>query len=468
MTKPILIVEDDELQRDMLTRLVSRRLGYGAMTAENGKDALDTLHHDSARGDIKLVLMDIHMPVMDGLEALDIIKQRQPHLPVVMLTGSKDSELAVRAMKSGALDYLNKPYEAERIETVIRNALKIATLSREVKRLTSDKIGRFGFDHLIGAEHGLSHTVRFARRAAESDIPVLITGETGVGKEVMAKAIHGESARAGGKFIALNCGAIPQQLVESTLFGHEKGAFTGATEAAIGKFREADGGTIFLDEIGELPLDSQVKLLRVLQQKEVEPVGASKAVPINVRILSATNRDLKTEAAQGRFREDLYFRLNVLEIALPALKDRADDVILLADHFIERYAAQHDVLPKTLSQQAQKGLQHYAWPGNVRELENVINRAMVMTDAVVLNADDFALDHGEQAGPSLDSAHQKTGFSAFQGDGTLKTMDDIEKEAMRYALDSCGYNVTKASEMLGIAKSTFYRKAKEHGLSIRT
>ncbi|MCD8494002.1 MAG: sigma-54 dependent transcriptional regulator [Alphaproteobacteria bacterium] len=352
MGASVLIVEDDKMQRDMLGLLLRRKLELEADVAENGRVALDILQRDEGRS-IKLVILDLNMPVMNGLEALSIIRQRYPALPVIMLTGVKDVESAAQAMKLGASDFISKPYEGERLAVTVRNSLKISVLSREVKRLSEDKSGRFTFENLIGYDGGLKETVFMSRKAAVSDIPVLITGETGVGKEAFAKAMHGESRRAGKPFIAVNCGAIPAQLVESTLFGHEKGSFTGAIDKAIGKFREAEGGTIFLDEVGELPLEAQVKLLRVLQQKEVEPVGAGKPVPIDIRVISATNRNLEEEVAEGRFREDLFFRLNVFEIEVPPLRERTEDIPLLARHFIERHCAAHSEAPTRLSRDAE-------------------------------------------------------------------------------------------------------------------
>ena len=298
MSDSILIVEDDPMQQKMLGTLLRRKIGFESQVAPNGREALDILGRDDKRA-IKLVILDIDMPVMGGMEALEIMAQRYPGLPVIMLTGTRDIEEAVKAIKLGAIDFMTKPYEGERMAITAKNALKLSILSKEVKRLKNEKEGHYRFDHLIGHDGGLQEAVNMGRKAAASDIPVLISGETGVGKEVFAQAIHGESARLGNPFIAVNCGAIPAQLVESTLFGHEKGAFTGATDKATGKFREAEGGTIFLDEVGELPLDSQVKLLRIIQQKEVEPVGASKAVPVNIRVLSATNRNLEEEVKAG-------------------------------------------------------------------------------------------------------------------------------------------------------------------------
>lgn len=465
MESSILIVEDDELQQTMLATLIHRKLDFKTQIAGNGREALGVLEKNGEF--IRLVILDLDMPVMGGMETLEIMQQQCPAIPVLMLTGSHDIDDAVKALKLGATDFINKPYQAERMITTIRNALKLGMLSKEVKRLSTQKEGTFTFESLIGCEKGLAKSVGLGRKAAVSNIPVLITGETGTGKEVFAKAIHGHSNRSGAPFIAVNCGAIPSQLVESTLFGHEKGAFTGATDKVIGKFREAEGGTIFLDEVGELPLDTQVKLLRVLQQKEVEPVGAGKPVPVNVRILSATNRDLRQEIKNGTFREDLFFRLNVLELELPALRNRRKDILLLADHFMDRYCAMHGALPKSLSGPAQSLLYGYDWPGNVRQLENVISRAMVLSDSGTLEEGDFPflLTNDNKAVSPLDFSYPSVGspdvsISLVHEDGAFKTMEEIEQEVMRAVLAHCQENITKASEELGIAKSTFYRKMK--------
>ena len=401
------------------------------------------------------------MPIMSGMETLEVLKQKYPFIPVIMLTGSKDINDAVWAMKLGAIDFLTKPYEGERMVITVQNALKISTLSREVSRLKSEKEGRFTFENLIGYEDGLSKTVTLGRKAADCDLPVLITGETGTGKEVFARAIHGESSRAGKPFIAVNCGAIPSQLVESTLFGHEKGAFTGATDKAIGKFREADGGTIFLDEVGELPLDTQVKLLRVLQQKEVEPVGAGKPISVNVRILSATNRDLESEVSAGNFREDLFFRLNVLPVHVPSLRERAEDIPSLAHHFIERFCAMEGGLPKDISQKALSHLTGYDWPGNVRQLENIMNRAMALADNNILELDDFSSLLSGKDIPTLNIVTEtRQAINLITDDGGFKPMQKIEDEAIQLALEHYDHNITQAAKALGMAKSTFYKKIK--------
>ncbi len=455
MNKPVLIVEDEPLQRQMLATLLRRKLDFESHSAEHGREALNILENHGA-DTVKLIIMDLNMPVMSGMETLEILRQHYPSIPVIMLTGSKEIEDAVAAMKAGAIDFLTKPYEGERMAITVKNALKLSLLSREVSRLKHEKEGTFTFDNLIGHGGGLSGEVSTGRKAAGSDIPVLITGETGTGKEVFAQAIHGESARAGKPFIAVNCGALPSQLVESMLFGHEKGAFTGATSKTLGKFREAEGGTIFLDEIGELPRDTQVKLLRVLQQKEVEPVGAGKPVSVNVRVISATNRDLQEEVKDGHFREDLFFRLNVLQIELPPLKSRQSDIPALAYHFIERFCSNEGSVPKEISGATMQKLMVYDWPGNVRQLENSINRAMVMSDGNLLD-----IDHGSDGGQAKGvwgQVRNNHSITMINGDGSFKSAEELEREAMQVALEYYDQNITKAAQALNMAKSTFYRK----------
>lgn len=460
MDGPVLIVDDEPLQQQMLGTLLKRKLGYESRTASNGREALDLLAQDQART-IRLVILDLTMPVMGGMEALQILKQQYPALPVIMLTGSQDIADAVQAMKYGATDFLNKPYEGERMLVTVKNALKISTLTQEITRLKRAQDGTLNFANLIGHDGGLSPLIAVGRKAAASDIPVLITGETGVGKEVFARAIHGESARASQPFITVNCGAIPAQLVESILFGHEKGAFTGATEKTIGKFREAEGGTIFLDEVGELPPETQVKLLRVLQQREVEPVGASRPVPIDVRLISATNRNLQNDVEHGRFREDLYFRLNVLQITIPPLRERRRDIRPLVHHFIDRAAALDMKPVKDVDPEAWALLEAHAWPGNVRQMENAVRRALVLSDSQRLKRQDFenwltpapTPDGGRAPGAAAVDA-----LALMDTHGAFKPLDQLEKEIIAAALAAHGENMTQAATALRIAKSTLYRK----------
>ena len=460
MVGPILIADDDEVQLEMLGAILRRKMDFACRKATNGREVLKILETDQERS-IRLVILDLNMPVMGGMETLEILSQKHPGLPVVMLTGSKDVEDAIQAMKLGAVDFLNKPYSAERLIVTVKNALKIGTLTSEISRLKSERERTYGFANLIGHDGGLTQAVNMGRKAALSDIPILITGETGTGKDIFAQALHGESVRAGRPFIAVNCGAIPAQLAESTLFGHEKGSFTGATEKTPGKFREAEGGTIFLDEVGELPLDLQVKLLRTLQQKEVEPIGSPKPVPVNVRVISATNRNLEADVKAGRFREDLFFRLNVLHIELPALRERRQDIAALTRHFIDRFCASDGKALRDISEPAIKKLCAYDWPGNIRQLENTLNRSMVMGDGDIEEEDLMFASSFSAPDKPITYASAQGSFQLYNSAGHLKTMQEIESDAMAYALEKFGGNITQAAKALGVAKSTFYRKMKE-------
>lgn len=458
MPASIMIVEDDPVQRHMLETMLRRKLGYESVSAENGRDAIDFLERNTIR-DIRLAILDLQMPVMDGMETLSILRQKYPSLPVIMLSGNRDIDMVVEAIKLGATDFLSKPFDGDRLKVTVENALKLNALNSEVNFLRREKGGQIRFENLIGYDMGLTQCIGIARKAASSDIQVLITGETGTGKEVLAKAIHGESERSGNPFIAVNCGAIPAQLIESTLFGHEKGSFTGAIGKSLGKFREAEGGTIFLDEIGDLPMDAQVKLLRVLQQKEVEPIGAGKAIPVNVRILSATHQDLKKSVTEEKFREDLYFRLNVLQIEIPPLRNRKQDIPLLVRYFINRFCSAEQQISKNISKAADNFLINYDWPGNIRQLENTIHRAIVMNDTGTLEPEDFSVfihDHTE----SPPTSRHDYAIIPVRSDGSFKTPEEIELELMQLALKKFDGNITQAAKAIGMAKSTFYKKMK--------
>ena len=459
MSETILIADDDPVQQHMLQHVLSKKFGYHVRLATNGRAALEQVQSSDCN-DIHAVLLDIAMPVMDGFAALKAIREHRPDLPVLMLTGNDDTSIAVKAIKNGANDFILKPFDPAHLDVAIRNALKMSSLARELARVRRAQTGALGFSDLMGHASGLKDAVLYGRKAALSDVPVLIAGETGVGKELFARAIHGESKRAGAPFIAINCGAIPENLVESTLFGHEKGAFTGATMRNLGKFREAEGGTIFLDEIGELPFDAQVKLLRVLQQKEVEPVGAARSVKVNVRVISATNRDLKREVKAGRFREDLFFRLHVLAITVPPLRERSQDILMLAQHFLTQFAATESLAAKPLSADAKSYLLSCAWPGNVRELENVMHRALVLSQNDTITRADFEWLH-DAPQPIAVASGDGMSIHIQRADGGFKSMQEIEEEAIALALMHARNNVAKAADMLRIARSTFYRKIKE-------
>ncbi|HEY3778998.1 MAG TPA: sigma-54 dependent transcriptional regulator [Rhizomicrobium sp.] len=483
MTQTILIVDDDPVQRRLLEAAITRA-GMAAVTAPGGQPALDLLN--GPRGDqFTLVLLDLVMPDMDGLAVLEKLKTTGSTVPVIVLTARGGIDSAVEAMRAGACDFLVKPASPERITVSIRNALKIGTLAGEVTRLRKRADNRLDFDELIGVSPAIGQVVRLGRRAAQSNIPILIEGESGVGKELIARAIQGSSDRAGRPFITVNCGAIPESLVESILFGHEKGSFTGATEKHLGKFQEADGGTLFLDEIGELRLDMQVKLLRALQQGDIDPIGSKRPVKVDVRIISATNRDLAERTREGNFREDLYYRLNVFPIRVPPLRERRDDIDELARHFITRFAAEENKPIAGLSPEARALLEKFDWPGNVRQLENTIFRAVVLCDSATLEICDFpqiAAAAGVEIRPRVTQAapaaiHLPPAAAAVLPDGLprfaipttndsghMRRLEEIESAVIRMAIDHYDGHMSEIARRLGIGRSTLYRKLKDLGL----
>lgn len=450
MAATILLVEDDLLQRRLLATLLTKKLGYEVIMAQDGREAIDRLQASNI-DDISAVLMDIQMPNMDGFEALKAMRRYRPDLPVLMLTGNDDTAIAVKSIKEGASDFLVKPPDPLHLDVAIRNAIRMSSLSRELAKLKRDKEGALSFQDLVGHSAGLADAVALGRRAAASDVPVLLAGETGVGKELFARAIHGESRRAGAPFIAFNCGAVPGALADAALFAPDKGLF-----------RKAEGGSVFLDDVSELSMEGQIKLLRLLQHRELES-AAGKALRVNVRLISATDRDLAREVQEGRFREDLYFRLNILPITLPPLRERAQDIVQIAEYFIEHLGIAEGLAAKTLTREAKQYLMRHPWPGNVREMENIIHRSMVLAEGDTIDAGLLLRVH--QASGALQAVVERRSAPALhvglrRVDGTFKTMDDIEQEAMRMALDHFGQNIALAAQHLGMAKSTFYRKLK--------
>jgi DNA-binding NtrC family response regulator len=479
MAQTILVVDDDPVQRRLLETAITRS-GMHVVTAPGGQPALDLIN--GPRGEqITLVLLDLVMPDMGGLDVLARLRPTNAELPVIVLTAKGGIDSAVEAMRAGANDFLVKPASPERIAVSIRNQLKIGTLSGEVKQLKKKADNRLTFDDLIAASPEMRQVFRLGARAAQSDIPVLIEGESGAGKELIARAIQGTSARAGKPFVTVNCGAIPENLIESILFGHEKGSFTGASDKHLGKFQEADGGTLFLDEIGELRLDMQVKLLRALQESEVDPVGSKRPVKVDVRIIAATNRDLGQMAREGAFREDLYYRLNVFPVMVPALRERPADIQPLARHFIDRFAAEENKPVAGLTPQASQLLERFAWPGNVRQLENTIFRAVVLCDGAMLDVCDFPQiaaamgvdtvqrqNHVAQAAmPAPSHAAPVVSPYALQvvdDSGHMRKFEDLESEIIRMAIGRYEGHMSEVARRLGIGRSTLYRKLKEFGL----
>ena len=513
MTQSILIVDDDPAQRRILEEVVNRD-GYRAVPVDGGQAALNYLE-GSMGAEISLVILDLVMPGVDGMEVLKRVHPNKPNLPVIVLTAHGGIETVVNVMREGATDFVIKPVSPERLHVSMRNALKVNALTGEISRLQKKQSGRMTFGDLIANSQGMDQVIRLGKRAAQSNIPILIEGESGVGKELIASAIQGESDRAGKPFITVNCGAIPENLVESLLFGHEKGAFTGANDKHAGKFQEASGGTLFLDEIGELPLDVQVKLLRALQQGEVDPVGSKKPVKVDIRLISATNRDLLEMVKEGRFREDLYYRLNVFPMHVPPLRDRKSDLPDLVAHFIRRLSAEEGKPVVGISQNAMNMLTAFNWPGNVRQVENSIFRAIVLSDGETLEVSDFpqiaslvesyaayavpaglrentpqampATQPMEQAQPYIPlnplAANRQNeerhtladfarsnfsdGIAVTDEAGNVRKLEDIEAEMIRLAIEKYKGHMTEVARRLGIGRSTLYRKVRDLGLEVR-
>jgi len=512
MAKTILIAEDDPAQMRLICSVVERD-GHRVMTASGGNEAI-TILEGTFGHEVDLVVLDLVMPHTDGWAVMERIHPMRPDLPFVVLTGHGGIDTVVKAMQAGACDFVVKPASPERLQVSIANALKLEALGREITRLQKHSTGELTFNELIADSPTMRKVIKIGERAAQSTIPILIEGESGVGKEIVARAIQGSSDRAGHPFITVNCGAIPEHLVESILFGHEKGAFTGATGRHRGKFQEAHGGTLFLDEIGELPLDMQVKLLRALQEGEVDPVGAKKPVQVDIRLISATNRDLIQAVHEGTFREDLYYRLNVFPIAVPPLRARREDIAPLTDHFIARFASEEGKSVRGVRSDARALLDGFGWPGNVRQLENAVFRAVVLCDGDMLEVEDFpqianlasaqakpkprlpdiqpavlgsadtppppalmqptnahAADL-QAATPALyapDATYPATprDITALDETGNLKKLEDIEADMIRLAIEKYEGHMSEVARRLGIGRSTLYRKVRDLGIEVR-
>jgi DNA-binding NtrC family response regulator len=479
MTKTVLVVDDDPTQR-RLTQAVLEREGFAVAHAENGDQAMARLQSGAPTD---LVLLDLVMPGLSGQDTLKEMRLRGFPQPVIVVTASGGIDTVVQAMQAGASDFFVKPASPERIAVSIRNALSMGALKGEVERLKKHASGRMTFADMVGTSPAMQMVKRMGERAAKSSIPILITGESGVGKEVIARALHGSSDRAGKPFVAVNCGAIPENLVESILFGHEKGSFTGATDKHLGKFQEANGGSLFLDEVGELPLEMQVKLLRALQEREIDPVGSKRSVKVDVRIIAATNRDLASAVAEGRFREDLFYRLNVFPLDAPALRERREDIPALVEHFVRRFNVEEGrrivgATPETLAL-----LSAYDWAGNVRQLENAVYRAIVLCDGMYLQPHDFPAISGVAA-PMPEAAPRTAAPARIGSDlpampgapdapvrfvdnaGHLRTLEEVERDLIQHAIDVYAGHMSEVARRLGIGRSTLYRKVREQGIDV--
>jgi len=441
-----ILIADDEKNMIWAMKKALENEEYKIVTASNGVEAVSRVKINEP----DLVLMDLRMPQKDGMEALKEIKSIDPKIPVIMITAHGTMESAVEAMKMGALDYISKPFDIEELKIQIRKALDIRDMKEQIELLTEELKNKTGKE-IIGSSIKMKKVFDLVDRVAKSNAAVLITGESGTGKELIANAIHYNSERKDKPYIKVNCGAIPETLVESELFGHEKGAFTGAVTSKPGRFERAHKGTIFLDEVGELALPVQVKLLRVLQEKEVERVGGTEIIKVDVRVLAATNRELKKMVEEGTFREDLYYRLNVIPIELPPLRERKEDIAELIDYFLEKYCGEMGREKLEINKNALELLVDYEWKGNIRELENVIERLVILSQCNAINEKDLPKE----------ILHQDKSMSEFELPETGINLEEVEKSLILQALRMSENNQTKAAQLLGITRHTLiYRMEK--------
>ena len=455
MNNGILVVDDDDAHRGML-RTMLRSWGYTVDEAADGDEAVALVREKA----FDVVLTDVRMARMDGIHALKGILEYNPALPVVLMTAYSSVETAVEALRLGAYDYLVKPLDFEALKHTLEQAIEHSRLSvenRELRRQLTDAAAR---PDILGRSQAIKDMLQIISTVAPTEATVLITGESGTGKELVARALHEGSARADKPLVTVvNCAALAENLLESELFGHEKGSFTGADRRREGRFMQADGGTLFLDEIGEMPLPLQAKLLRALQQGEVQRVGSDAPINVDVRVLAATNRDLRREAAEKRFREDLYFRLNVISIEVPSLCRRSEDIPLLAAHFLQRFAERNRKTIKGFAPQALDSMLRYSWPGNVRELENAVERAVILCNGDLITGRELPAN-------VVDASPAETADAVPEGDISLAglSLDTVERRAIEETLRQTGDNKSEAARRLGITRATLHNKLRKYGL----
>lgn len=489
MAGSILIVDDDPVQRRMLHATVTR-FGYEATLADGGTAALAAL---DGPGTFAAIVLDLSMPDLDGIGVLKAMRERGIFTPVIVQTAQGGIETVILAMRNGAFDFVVKPASPERLQSSLANALKVEAEARDVKRGARGG-GVLSFGDILARSPAMERVIRLAQKAAASNIPILIEGESGTGKELVARAIQAAGDRKSKPFVTVNCGAIPENLVESILFGHERGSFTGASEKHLGKFVEAHQGTLFLDEIGDLPLDVQVKLLRAVQDGEVDPVGGKATIKVDIRLISATHRELATEVREGRFREDLFYRLNVFPIAVPPLRDRRSDIPHLVRHFMARVSEGKGPQPRvtSIAPDALALLERYDWPGNIRQLENAVFRASVLCDGDLLTLEDFpqiraqvegTIDlGGTRAAPEPAAAVERQpdrataksepvpaaasygALRALDERGNVRELAEVELDMIKLAIEHYQGQMSEVARRLGIGRSTLYRKMKEYGI----
>ena len=473
MKPRILVVDDEPAIRESL-RMILEYEHYGCIGAASGPEGMATIRREQP----DLVLLDIKMPGMSGLEALAEIRKIDESLPVAMISGHGTITDAMQATRLGAFDFIEKPFTSERVLVTVAKGLELRSLRQENREL---KLAMESKYELIGQSPALRRVLESVRRAAPTSATVMLLGESGVGKELVARTVHRNSTRAGQRFVQVNCAAIPEELIESELFGHEKGSFTGATEKQVGKFEQADRGTIFLDEIGDMSPKTQAKVLRVLQEQEVERLGSARTIKVDVRVIAATNKNLEDAIARGEFREDLFFRLNVIPIVVPPLRERREDIPLLVSHFSKRTCEEHNLKLKRFDPRAMEAMQRYRWRGNIRELRNTVERLMIMTPDDLVRVDDLPVEVRADGGPR--PAASETGATPWPahagpgapvtsegaaGSGAAGTLREFKETAERAflveKLRENGWNISKTAEALDTPRSNLYKKLEQYGI----
>ncbi|MDD3473729.1 MAG: sigma-54 dependent transcriptional regulator [Syntrophaceae bacterium] len=448
----VLVVDDEKNYLLVLEDLLADE-GYEVVTSSSAAEGLEIIQREA----IDTVLTDIKMPGMSGIEFLEKIMNFDSDMPVILMTAFAEVDQAVNAMKKGALDHIQKPFDNQDLKRAVARGVEKRQLVKSIRRLETELGNLWG--NIIGESDAVKRVFSIMKRVSDTPTTVLVTGESGTGKELIARGLHKASSRASAPFVSINCAAIPETLLESELFGHEKGSFTGAVGLKEGKFEYADGGTLFLDEVGEMPLSIQVKLLRVLQEQEFQRVGGNREIKVDVRLIAATNKDLKEEVDAGRFRGDLFFRLNVVNIRVPALRERRSDIPFLVAHFINKYSMRLDRNIKEVDPEAMRVLYSYSWPGNVRELENVIESALVMSRGSTIKKSDLP----NEIKKSNEVLRETETFISMDS-GLVDTLDAIEEKMIRQALKQCGNIQAQAAKILGISRSNLQYKLKKYGI----
>ncbi len=452
---PILIVDDEPYVADLLYHWVHNVWDYPAIVANDGESAILAMREHHPR----MVLLDVHLPDLNGIDVLRAMKSADEFLPVVMVSAEDTIAVAVEALKAGGYDYLTKPINTDRLQVIIRNAITKYSYHEKLRSLQRELNHRYDFSNIISTDPHMHDVFKLMRKACESEITVCILGESGTGKELVARALHSNGPRSDKPFQVINCAAIPHALLESELFGHEKGSFTGATGRKIGKFEAANGGTLFLDEIGDMDLMLQAKVLRAIQEHEFERVGGTETIHVDVRIVCATNADLQEAIQARRFREDLYYRISAFPIMLPPLRDRRGDILMLAETFLKRASERHGKRVSTLARNAMEAMIAYPWPGNIRELESTVERAVILADGDTIYVRDLPIavrQYGELPDAKQTSENMKDFFDPTKN-RTVLPLEEVKRIVVHHALDACGGNISEAAQKLDISRSTMYR-----------